>query len=98
MTVVNGYGQFSAKGSIAKDSYVAAARTADGNLVMAYMPFARTILVDMSRLTRAALGRWYDLTNGTYRQIDTATCQTPVSGNSRRPVRTVPAIATGCSC
>ena len=73
MTVVDGYGQFSAKGSITKDSYLAAARTADGSLVMAHMPFARTISVDMSRLTRAALGRWYDPTNGTYRQIDTAT-------------------------
>ncbi len=73
MTVVDGYGQFSAKGSITKDSYVAAARTADGSLVMAYMPFARTISVDMSRLARAALGRWYDPTNGTYRPIDTAT-------------------------
>jgi len=73
MTVVDGYGQFSAKGSITKDGYLAAARTADGSLVMAYMPFARTISVDMSRLARAALGRWYDPTNGTYRQIGTAT-------------------------
>jgi hypothetical protein len=31
-TLVAGYGQFSARGSISTDSYAAAARTADGNL------------------------------------------------------------------
>jgi len=69
-TLIAGYGQFSAGGSISTDSYAAAARTTDGNLVIAYIPFARTVSVDMSRLATAAIGRWYDPTNGTYRIID----------------------------
>jgi len=68
-TLVAGYGQFSARGSISTDSYAAAARTADGNLAIAYIPFARTVSVDMGRLATAVIGRWYDPTNGTYRFI-----------------------------
>ena len=68
-TLVAGYGQFSARGSISTDSYAAAARTADGNLVIAYIPFARTVSVNMGRLVTAVIVRWYDPTNGTYRII-----------------------------
>lgn len=41
-----------------------AARTADGTLVIAYMPTARTITVDMSKLAATATARWYDPTTG----------------------------------
>jgi hypothetical protein len=68
-TLVAGYGQFSARGSISTDSYAAAARTADGNLVIAYIPFARPVSVNMGRLATAVIGRWYVPTNGTYRII-----------------------------
>jgi Putative collagen-binding domain of a collagenase len=36
---------------------------------MAYMPSAREISVNMSRLAGPATGRWYDPTSGTYRMI-----------------------------
>jgi hypothetical protein len=65
-TVVDGFGEFSPRGSISTDTFVTAARTADGSLVMAYMPSARAITVDMTKLAGAAIARWYDPTNGTY--------------------------------
>jgi chitodextrinase len=37
--------------------------------VMAYMPTARTITVDMSRLAAAAYASWYDPANGTFTAI-----------------------------
>jgi hypothetical protein len=36
---------------------------------MAYMPSAREISVNMSRLAGPVTGRWYDPTSGTYRMI-----------------------------
>lgn len=57
-------------GSIATNTYVTAARTPDGSLVMAYLPTARTITVDMSKLTAIAKGRWFDPANGTYVPVD----------------------------
>ena len=48
-TLVAGYGQFSRRGSISTDSYAAAARTADGNLVIAYIPFARAVSVNIGQ-------------------------------------------------
>ena len=53
-------------GSIASNTYATAARTADGSLVMAYLPSARTITIDMSKLAGLATAHWYDPTNGRY--------------------------------
>jgi hypothetical protein len=46
-----------------------AARTADGALVIAYMPTARNITVDMSKLAASATSRWYDPTTGAFTTI-----------------------------
>ena len=46
-----------------------AARTADGTLVIAYMPTARNITVDMSKLAASATARWYDPTTGAFTTI-----------------------------
>jgi hypothetical protein len=53
-------------GSVTTDTYATAARTADGTLVVAYMPTLRTMTVDMAKLAGPAAARWYDPTNGTY--------------------------------
>jgi Protein of unknown function (DUF4038)/Putative collagen-binding domain of a collagenase len=69
-TVTGGYGRFSPRGNISTDSYVTAARTPDGALVMAYLPSARTLTLDMTKLQGKVVARWYDPTNGSYRNVD----------------------------
>jgi hypothetical protein len=61
--VTSGYGTFGAA------DYVTAARVANGSLVMAYVPSARTVAVDMTKMGGSATARWYDPTNGTYTAI-----------------------------
>lgn len=51
--VVDGLGEFRGL------DYLAAARTADGGTVMAYLPTARPITVDMTRLAGAAAKAWW---------------------------------------
>jgi Protein of unknown function (DUF4038)/Putative collagen-binding domain of a collagenase len=68
-TVTAGYGEFNPGGTIPQNTYVTAARTGDGSLVMAYIPSARTLTIDMTRLAGTAAARWYDPANGTYRNV-----------------------------
>jgi hypothetical protein len=58
--------KLSSFGSIPTNTYVTAARSSDGSLVIAYTPSIRTITVDMSKLAGPATARWYDPTNGMY--------------------------------
>jgi hypothetical protein len=70
--VTAGFGTFSAAADINlvnNNDYATAARTADGSLVMAYMPTSRTLTVDMSKVSGPAVGHWYDPANGTYLPI-----------------------------
>ncbi len=68
--VTAGYGTFSSGGSSGANDYLTAARTSDGKLVLAYMPTARTITVNMTQLTGSTVtAQWYDPTNGTYTTI-----------------------------
>jgi Protein of unknown function (DUF4038)/Putative collagen-binding domain of a collagenase len=48
------------------EDYAPAARTSDGSLVLAYVPSARTLKVDMSRLSGPVVARWYDPTSGNF--------------------------------
>jgi Protein of unknown function (DUF4038)/Putative collagen-binding domain of a collagenase len=61
--VTSGFGTFGS------DDYVTTARTPDGKLAMAYVPSARTLTVDMSKLSGPAIARWYDPTAGTFTDI-----------------------------
>jgi hypothetical protein len=67
--VTAGYGTFSSTGSITGNDYVTAARTPSGRLVMAYVPSARTVTVDMSQLSGPVTARWYDPVVGTFTSI-----------------------------
>ena len=72
VVVTAGYGTFSAAPDVNlvnNNDYATAARTADGSLVMAYMPTSRTLTVDMSKLSGPAVGHWYDPANGSYLTI-----------------------------
>jgi hypothetical protein len=66
--VTAGYGTFGG-GTIGSSDYVTGARTPDGKLVMAYVPSARTLTVDMSKLSGPAIARWYDPTTGRFTDI-----------------------------
>jgi hypothetical protein len=50
--------------------YIAAARTPDGRLIMAFLPTRRTVTVDMAQLRYAAFARWFDPSSGAYLAID----------------------------
>jgi hypothetical protein len=67
--VTAGYGTFSSTGSIGGNDYVTAARTPNGKLVMAYVPSARTVMVDMSQLSGPVSARWYNPVVGTFTSI-----------------------------
>jgi hypothetical protein len=64
-----GRGHFSTEDPIPDDTYVTAAATPDGTLAMAYLPFARKITVDMSKLSGPVTARWFDPTNNTFTAI-----------------------------
>jgi hypothetical protein len=72
--VTRGFGTFGKDDRTAGGDYVTAARTPDGNLVMAYIPStgtgARTITVDMAKLSGPTMARWYNPTTGTYAVIN----------------------------
>jgi collagenase-like protein with putative collagen-binding domain/uncharacterized protein DUF4038 len=64
-----GYGTFTSTGSINASNYATAARTADGALLMAYLPTTRTVTIDMTKLSTSSTAQWYDPSRGTYATI-----------------------------
>ncbi len=64
-------------GSIDTNGYAPAAATADGSLVIAYLPSVRTVTIDMSKLAGPTLASWYDPTKGNYVAVNGS----PVAGH-----------------
>jgi len=64
-----GYGTFDANGSDQTNDFAPAARTADGTLVVAYLPTHRTVTIDLTKLSGSVTARWYDPSAGTYSSI-----------------------------
>lgn len=62
-TLVGGYGDGDTERAVA-------ARTADGQLVLAYVPSPREVTIDLNRLAGPTTARWFDPTDGTYTMID----------------------------
>jgi hypothetical protein len=54
---------------VSDSDYATAARTPDGSYVVLYMPTARKITVDMTRLRGAAAAQWFDPSAGTYEVV-----------------------------
>jgi hypothetical protein len=69
VVVTAGLGTYADTGNAQNNDYATAARTADGTLVMTYMPTARTITVDMTKLAGSATARFYDPTTGAYTAV-----------------------------
>jgi hypothetical protein len=65
--VTGGYGTYSTGGDVLDSSYATAAITSDGALGMVYVPSARTLAINTSKLKAGATARWFDPTNGAVR-------------------------------
>jgi len=80
--VTSGYGTYGST------NYVTAERSSDGSLVVAYLPVAGTVGVNMAQLSGAVTAEWYDPTSGTYTSIsgspftNTGTRQFTTPGNN----------------
>jgi hypothetical protein len=61
------YGTFDTR--VSESDYCTAAKTPDGSLVIAYLPIARTITVNMASLKAAVKAQWFDPTNGAYATV-----------------------------
>jgi hypothetical protein len=69
-TVTAGFGTYgNLQTRVSKSDFCTASRTPDGSLVIAYMPTARTITVNMASLKAPARAKWFDPTNGAYTTI-----------------------------
>ncbi len=69
--VTSGFGSWGTlnKTRVSESDYATAARTSDGAVVVAYVPTARTLTVDMANLRGPAKARWFDPSDGTYKEI-----------------------------
>jgi Protein of unknown function (DUF4038)/Putative collagen-binding domain of a collagenase len=68
--VTGGLGNFgNLRTRVSKSDFCTAAKTPDGSFVVAYMPSARTITVNMASLKGPASAKWFDPTNGAYTAI-----------------------------
>ncbi len=54
---------------VSKSDFSTASRTRDGSFVVAYLPTAREITVNMRNLKAQAIAKWFDPSNGTYTTI-----------------------------
>ena len=73
--VIAGYGTFDASTTegnryVMTSDFVAAGRTPDGSLVLAYLPTLRTVTVNMTTLSGSVAAQWYDPSRGVYTPIE----------------------------
>jgi Protein of unknown function (DUF4038)/Putative collagen-binding domain of a collagenase len=54
---------------VSKSEYCTASKTPDGSFVVAYMPTARMITINMASLKAPGNAKWFDPANGTYSAI-----------------------------
>jgi hypothetical protein len=68
--VTTGFGSFGTlQTRVSQSDYCTAAKTPEGSFVVAYMPTARTLTVNMASLKAPALARWFDPTDGNYTNV-----------------------------
>jgi hypothetical protein len=68
--VIAGLGTYgNLKTRVSRSDFCTAAKTSDGSYVVAYMPTARTITVNMASLKAPANAKWFDPTNGAYTMV-----------------------------
>ena len=82
---------------VSKSDYATTSKTPDGAFVVAYMPAARTITVNMASLKANASAKWFDPTNGSSTPYRASHLPIPEHGSSHHPATITTAKATG-SC
>jgi hypothetical protein len=65
--LVDGAGEPTNQGDVLESDYATAATTPDGSLGIVYVPTARTIKLDLTKLQAGVTARWFDPTDGTFR-------------------------------
>ncbi len=65
--VTDGYGDYGTTGDVLDNDYATAAITSGGSLAVVYVPTARTIEVDVSKLKQGTTAKWFDPSNGAFR-------------------------------
>jgi Protein of unknown function (DUF4038)/Putative collagen-binding domain of a collagenase len=65
--LVKGAGQPTDQGDVLENDYATAAVTPDGTLAVVYIPTARTVEVDTSKLAQGVKATWFDPSNGSSR-------------------------------
>ena len=65
--LTDGAGEPTNQGDVLESDYATAATTPDGSLGIVYVPTARTVKVDMSKLQPGVTARWFDPTDGSLR-------------------------------
>ncbi|MDH7568275.1 MAG: DUF4038 domain-containing protein [Armatimonadota bacterium] len=95
--VTSGYGTFGNDDRTPGGDYVAAARSGDGRLVIAYVPSTgtapRAITVNMEKLSGEADARWYNPTQGVF----TPVAGSPLPNRGERPFTTPGDNGTGAN-
>lgn len=61
------------KTPVSQCDYALAAKSADGSVIVIYLPAVRTIRVNLAVLSHAAHATWFDPSNGAYRAISSGT-------------------------
>jgi Protein of unknown function (DUF4038)/Putative collagen-binding domain of a collagenase len=65
--LTDGVGEPTNQGDVLESDYATAATTRDGSLGIVYVPTARTITVDVRTLQPGMTARWFDPTDGSFR-------------------------------
>jgi hypothetical protein len=55
---------------VSESDYATAAKTPDGSTVIVYVPTVRAFTINMASLGGSAKARWFDPTDGTYKDVD----------------------------
>jgi hypothetical protein len=74
--VTAGFGTYGTEGDVLDNDYATAAATPDGALGVVYVPTARTVTVDLSKLRPDVVATWFDPADGSVRPA-TAPFTTP---------------------
>ena len=61
------------KTPVSQCDYALAAKSADGSVIVIYLPAVRTIRVNLAVLSHAAHATWFDPSNGAYKAISSGT-------------------------
>jgi hypothetical protein len=54
---------------VSESDYATAAKTSDGSVIVVYVPTARTLTIDIARLSAAAKAQWFDPSDGSYQDV-----------------------------